>query len=37
MSSRALEEAERLAYERCPAIYALTQSVKLTTSLETLA
>ncbi|MBI4294995.1 MAG: OsmC family protein [Chloroflexi bacterium] len=29
-----LEEAEKLAYERCPAVYALTQPVKLTTSLE---
>jgi uncharacterized OsmC-like protein len=29
-----LEEAERLAYERCPAVFALTQQVKLKTSLE---
>ncbi len=29
-----LEEAERLAYERCPAVFALTESVKLNTSLE---
>ena len=29
-----LEEAERLAYERCPAVFALTEQVKLNTSLE---
>ena len=29
-----LEEAERLAHERCPAIFALTEQVKLKTSLE---
>ncbi len=29
-----LEEIEKLAYERCPAVYALTQPVKLKTSLE---
>lgn len=29
-----LEEAERLAYERCPAVFALTEQVKLDTSLE---
>ncbi len=29
-----LEEAERLAYERCPAVFALTESVKLKTTLE---
>ncbi len=29
-----LEEVERLAYERCPAVFALTEPVKLTTSLE---
>ncbi len=29
-----LEEAEKLAYERCPAIFALTEQVKLKTSLE---
>ena len=29
-----LEEAEKLAYERCPAIFALTERVKLKTSLE---
>lgn len=29
-----LEEAERLAYERCPAVFALTEPVKLKTSLE---
>lgn len=30
-----LEEAERLAYERCPAVFALTERVKLRTTLET--
>ncbi len=29
-----LEEVEKLAYERCPAIFALTEQVKLNTSLE---
>jgi len=29
-----LEEAEKLAYERCPAVFALTEQVKLNTSLE---
>lgn len=29
-----LEEIERLAYERCPAVYALSTPVKLNTSLE---
>ena len=29
-----LEEAERLAYERCPAVFALTEQVRLNTSLE---
>ena len=29
-----LEEAERLAYERCPAVFALTEKVRLNTSLE---
>ncbi len=29
-----LEEAERLAYERCPAVFALTERVKLNTALE---
>lgn len=29
-----LEEAERLAYERCPAVFALTEPVKLKTTLE---
>ena len=29
-----LEEAEKLAYERCPAVFALTEPVKLNTSLE---
>ena len=29
-----LEEAERLAYERCPAVFALTLPVKLKTKLE---
>lgn len=29
-----LEEAEKLAYERCPAVFALTEHVKLNTSLE---
>ena len=29
-----LEEAEKLAYERCPAVFALTEQVKLKTSLE---
>ena len=29
-----LEEAEKLAYERCPAVFALTEGVKLNVSLE---
>ncbi len=29
-----LEELEKLAYERCPAVFALTEKVKLKTSLE---
>jgi uncharacterized OsmC-like protein len=29
-----LEEVERLAYERCPAVFALTEKVKLKTALE---
>ena len=29
-----LEEAEKLAYERCPAVFALTEPVKLNTSLK---
>ena len=29
-----LEEAERLAYERCPAVFALTERVRLKTSME---
>lgn len=29
-----LEEAEKLAYERCPAVFALTERVELKTSLE---
>ncbi|MDP2920264.1 MAG: OsmC family protein [Dehalococcoidia bacterium] len=29
-----LEEIEKLAYERCPAVFALTEKVKLNTSLE---
>lgn len=29
-----LEEVEKLAYERCPAVFALTEKVKLNTSLE---
>ena len=29
-----LEEAEKLAHERCPAVFALTEQVKLNTSLE---
>ena len=29
-----LEEVERLAYERCPAVFALTEQVRLNTSLE---
>ncbi len=32
--SERLEEAEKLAYERCPAVFALTEHVKLNTSLE---
>lgn len=30
-----LEEAEKLAHERCPAVFALTKPVKLETNLET--
>lgn len=33
-SREKLEEVERLAYERCPAVYALTQPVKLKTTME---
>ncbi len=33
-SREQLEEAEKLAYERCPAVFALTELVKLKTSLE---
>lgn len=29
-----LEELEKLAYERCPAVFALTQQVKLNTALQ---
>ena len=29
-----LEEAEKLAYERCPAVFALTEQVRLKTALE---
>lgn len=29
-----LEEIEKLAYERCPAVFALTEKVRLNTSLE---
>ena len=29
-----LQEIEKLAYERCPAVFALTEKVKLNTSLE---
>lgn len=29
-----LEELEKVAYERCPAVFALTESVKLKTTLE---
>lgn len=29
-----LEEAEKLAYERCPAVFALTEKVRLSTALE---
>lgn len=29
-----LEEAEKLAYERCPAVFALTEKVRLNTSLK---
>ena len=32
-SREKLEEVEKLAYERCPAVFALTQSVKLKTNL----
>jgi len=33
-SQEKLEEVEKLAYERCPAVFALTEQVKLKTSLE---
>lgn len=33
-SQEKLEEVEKLAYERCPAVFALTELVKLNTSLE---
>ena len=33
-SREKLEEIEKLAYERCPAVFALTEKVKLNTSLE---
>jgi len=33
-SREKLEEVERLAYERCPAVFALTEQVKLNTYLE---
>ena len=29
-----LEEIEKLAYERCPAVFALTERVRLKTKLE---
>jgi uncharacterized OsmC-like protein len=29
-----LEEVEKLAYERCPAVFALTEKVRLNTALE---
>jgi uncharacterized OsmC-like protein len=29
-----LEEVEKLAYERCPAVFALTEKVRLSTALE---
>jgi uncharacterized OsmC-like protein len=32
-SKEKLEEVEKLAYERCPAVFALTQSVRLKTNL----
>ncbi len=32
--SAKLEEVEKLAYERCPAVFALTEKVSLSTSLE---
>jgi hypothetical protein len=31
---QAVKEAEKLAYKRCPAVFALTEKVKLSTSLE---
>ena len=31
---RKLEEVEKLAYERCPAVFALTEKVRLNTALE---
>lgn len=33
-SQEKLEEVEKLAYERCPAVFALTEQVKLKTSLK---
>jgi uncharacterized OsmC-like protein len=33
-SQEKLEEVEKLAYERCPAVFALTEQVNLKTSLE---
>ncbi len=33
-SQEKLEEVEKLTYERCPAVFALTEQVKLKTSLE---
>jgi len=33
-SREKLEEVEKLAYERCPAVFALTEKVKLSTSLK---
>ncbi len=33
-SKEKLEEAEKLAYERCPAVFALTEKVRLNTALE---
>ncbi len=34
MLEQVIKEAERLACERCPAVFALTELVKLNTSLE---
>jgi len=33
-SQSKLEELEKLAYERCPAVFALTEKVKLNTAVE---